>query len=108
MTWRPLPGGTQPDPRPIGDSLDRISQTLGAPSSSALTTIFERWKEIVGPAVAAHSRPLSLARGTLTIGVDQSAWATQLTYLESDLKRRIDEVAGAGAVRRVQVTMRPK
>jgi predicted nucleic acid-binding Zn ribbon protein len=104
--WRPLPG--RPDPKPLTGSLDRISRSLGGPPAAALTTIFERWEDIVGAAVAAHSRPLALRRDTLTIAVDQPGWATQLTYLEADLKRRIDEVAGAGAVRRVKVAVRPK
>ena len=33
---------------------------------------------------------------------------TQLTYLEADLLRRIEEVAGAGAVQRVRVSVRPR
>ncbi len=104
--WRPLSAGP-PDPRPLSDSLDRISQSLGGPSAAALATIFERWETIVGPAVAAHSWPVSLTRDTLTVGVDQPGWATQLTYLETDLIRRIGEVAGP-AVARVRVTVRPK
>lgn len=107
MTWKPLPG-ERPDPRRLSHSLDRISRSLGGPDAGAVAAIFERWEEIVGPAVAAHSRPVSLNRGTLTVAVDQPGWATQLTYLESDLRRRIDEVAGAGAVERVRVNVRPR
>lgn len=105
MTWKPLP--SQPEPRRLGDSLDRISRSLGGPSSTVLAAVFARWEDIVGAAVAAHSWPVSLARGTITIGVDEPGWATQLTYLEADLRRRLDDVAGAGAVRRVRVSVRP-
>ena len=105
MTWKPLPSGSEP--RRLSGSLDRISQSLGGPGASVLATVFARWTDIVGAAVAAYSWPVSLARGTLTIGVDEPGWATQLTYLEADLKRRLDEVAGAGAVPRVRVTVRP-
>jgi predicted nucleic acid-binding Zn ribbon protein len=107
MTWRPLPGRS-PDPRRLGDSLDRISQSLGGPRAAALAAIFEQWETIVGAPVAAHARPVGLARGTLTVAVDEPGWATQLTYLETDLVRRIVEVAGAHTVRRVRVTVRPK
>jgi len=106
VTWRPLPG--RPEPRSLGGSLDRISRSLGGPPAAALTTIFDRWTDIVGEAVAAHSRPLALQRDTLTIAVDQPGWATQLTYLEADLLRRIAETTGADAVRHVRVTVRPK
>jgi predicted nucleic acid-binding Zn ribbon protein len=73
-----------------------------------LATVFARWEDIVGTAVAAHSWPVSLSRGTLTIAVDQPGWATQLTYLETDLRRRLDEVVEAGQVQRVRVTVRPE
>lgn len=105
MTWKPLAGDR--DPRRLEESLDRISASLGAPAASTLATIFDRWEDIVGPAVATHARPLSLLRGTLVIAVDQPGWATQLTYLDTDLRRRIDDVVGPGAVRRTRVTVRP-
>ena len=106
MTWRPL---KQPsEPRKLADSLDRISSALGGPTAGALATIFERWPAIVGPSIAAHARPLTLRRGTLTIAADQSGWATQLTYLEADLKRRINELAGPDQVAAIKVVVRPK
>ena len=106
MTWRPR--RERPEPRKLGGSLDRITQSLGGPTASTLSAVFDRWPTIVGPAVAAHCRPLTLRRGVLTIAADQSGWATQLTYLEADLKRRIDEVAGPGQVAQIKVVVRPK
>ncbi len=107
--WKPLPAdGWRSSPRRLGDSLDRITRSLGGPPAGALATVFSRWAEIVGPAVAAHTEPLSLVRGTLAVAVDQPGWAAQLTYLEADLLRRIAEVAGPAAVQRVRVTVRPR
>lgn len=106
MTWKPL--RSDPGPRRLGGSLDRISRSLGGPAASALAEIFTRWPDIVGTAVAHHSWPVSLVRGALTIGVDEPGWAAQLTYLEGDIRRRLDEVAGAGVVARVRVTVRPQ
>jgi predicted nucleic acid-binding Zn ribbon protein len=109
MTWRPLPGpGGRGEPRPVGESLGRIARHLGAPSPAALTELFDRWDELVGPAVAAHARPLRLARRTLVVVVDQPAWAAQLGWLEADLLRRFDERLGAGVVRSVAVRVRPR
>jgi predicted nucleic acid-binding Zn ribbon protein len=90
----------------VGESLNRVTRDLGGPDAAVLTAIFGRWPDIVGDLLAAHSWPISLSDGALTIGVDQPGWATQLTYLESDLRRRIEEVSGADVVRRVRVTVR--
>jgi predicted nucleic acid-binding Zn ribbon protein len=110
MTWRPLPdpSGARSDPRPLGESLDRVTRSLGGPDAAALSVIFGRWDEVVGAHVAAHAWPLALSEGTLSIAVDQPGWATQLTYLESDLRRRANDLAGPGVVRRVRVSVRPR
>ena len=109
MKWRPLPGEPDPasGPRPLNQSLDRVTRSLGGPEAAVLAAVFGRWEDIVGSAVAAHSWPVSLAEGTLLVAVDQPGWATELSYLEGDLRRRITEVSGADVVRRVRVSVRP-
>ena len=110
MRWRPLPDEPDPaaGPKPLRQSLDRVTRSLGGPEAAVLAAVFGGWDDIVGAVVAAHSWPFTLAEGTLTVGVDHSAWATQLTYLEGELRRRIAEVSGADVVRRVRVTVRPR
>ena len=101
MSWRPLP--EEEGPRPVRDSLDAFARRLGASDAAPLALVFAHWEEIVGPAVAAHARPKSLVRGALVVAVDQPAWATQLRYLGPQLVERIGELAGAGAVERIEV-----
>ena len=108
MSWRPLGGPGGSEPRPVGESLGRISRHLGAPPPSALTAVFDGWEELVGPAVAANTRPLSLRRGVLIVAVEQPAWAAQLAWLESDLLHRFSERLGAGVVTTVSVRVRPR
>ncbi|MDQ6927629.1 MAG: DUF721 domain-containing protein [Actinomycetota bacterium] len=91
----------------MAESLDRLTQGLGGPPSSNLSSLFDRWTDLVGAQVAAHTRPLSLVRGVLSIAVDEPGWATQLTYLENDLVARISTVLGTGQVTRIQVRVRP-
>ena len=82
MTWRPLPNQPGEDqPRRLARSLDDVSRAIGAPPVEVLSVIFSRWEEVVGAAVAAHSRPVSLRRSTLVVSVDHPAWATQLRSL---------------------------
>ena len=108
MTWRPLPGdGRDRDPRPVGESLDRLTRSFGGPSAAALSVIFAAWADVVGPGIAEHARPLSLRGTTLVVGVADPMWRTQLTYLGADLQRRLAEVVGAGVVERIDVRVRP-
>ena len=63
---------------------------------------------LVGPVVADHSWPVSLARGVLVVGVDEPIWHTQLTYLQADILERLGSIAGAAAVTRVEVRVRAR
>lgn len=38
------------------------------------------WPEVVGAAVAAHTRPLSIGRSTLWVATSSAAWAQNLTF----------------------------
>ena len=89
---------------PIGDSLNSVIRSLRNDSSDAVSSsqmasqmsgVFGRWAEAVGDAVAAHVKPVKLAATTLIVEVDDPAWATQLRFLETTLKQRLLEVAGA-------------
>ncbi|MDQ1373660.1 MAG: hypothetical protein QOJ09_998 [Actinomycetota bacterium] len=76
---------------------------MGAPGARTLGAVFGHWDDIVGPAVAAHARPVSLRDGILRVEVDEPGWATQLRYLTPDVIRRCAEVAGAEVVVSVEV-----
>ena len=103
MTWRPLPGPREEDPRPLRESLDAVARSIGASPAEALGRLFGRWPELVGAMVAAHSRPVSLARGVLVVAVDHPCWAAQLQWLQADLLARLAEGLGPGVVSSVTV-----
>ena len=92
----------------MAESLDHVSRALGVPRAGALAAVFGRWEEIVGEAVGAHSRPVSLAAGVLTVAVDDPAWRTHLAYLERDLLRRVGEVAGEGTATSLRLVVRSR
>lgn len=96
------------DPVPIGDSLNNVVRSLRNETSDSVSSspasgqtakqmggIFGRWTEAVGDAVAAHVKPVKLDGAKLIVEVDDPAWATQLRFLETTLKQRLLEVAGA-------------
>ena len=105
--WKPLPGDT-PDPRPVRDSLPGLARSLGAPRPSLLNAIFERWEDIVGPAIAANAWPLRIHEGVLRVGVEQPAWATQLAFLAPELVRKIAAATGDTGIDRVEIKVAPR
>jgi predicted nucleic acid-binding Zn ribbon protein len=109
MTWRPLPSQSGEDrPHELARSLDDVTRSIGAPPAEALSVVFARWEEVVGTAVAAHCRPVSLVRETLVVSVDHPAWATQLRYLGSKILGRITEAVGHEVASRLEVRVGPQ
>jgi len=106
VTWRPLPDPDGPAPRRVADDLDLLVRRFGAPAGRVTADVFTRWDEAVGPAVAAHARPLALRGTTLVVGVDAPAYATQLRMLVPQLLARLGELAGPGAIEGVDVRVR--
>jgi predicted nucleic acid-binding Zn ribbon protein len=93
---------------PIGESLNSVVRSLrhestdsvsASPTASQMASqmgsVFGRWAEAVGDAVANHVTPVKLDGTKLVVEVDDPAWATQLRFLETTLKQRLLEVAGA-------------
>ncbi len=90
-------------PRRVSDSLARISRDLDLAGPDAFGIVVARWAEVVGPAVAARTRPRSLRGGVLAVAVDDGAWATQLRYSEADVIARF--AAFGVPIERLRVTV---
>jgi predicted nucleic acid-binding Zn ribbon protein len=85
----------------MGESLDRVAASLGIDHG-----LLTDWAQLVGPALAEHTRPRGLREGTLIVLVDDPAWATQLRWLEADLVARLNELVGPDRVQRIEVRVR--
>jgi predicted nucleic acid-binding Zn ribbon protein len=91
------------DPDRLGAAIEGLIDARGWQESAAVGSVFGRWAEIVGPELAAHTRPDGLADGELTVTADSTAWATQVRLLAAQLVRRLNAELGHGTVQRVKV-----
>jgi predicted nucleic acid-binding Zn ribbon protein len=64
------------------------------------------WKDVVGGVAARHSKPLALEGRTLIVEVESPRWAGALEAQDAQIRSRLDERLGEGAVG--QVVYRPK
>ena len=94
------------EPRPISQSVDRVLRSLGNPGIEASRTVFSHWTELVGEAVAAHARPVSLDGGCLLVVVDDPAYATSFRYEHAGLLARFAKDLGPDVVSRIDVRVR--
>ena len=91
------------DPEALNTAIAGLIDARGWRLAAAAGSVFGRWEQIVGPELAAHTRPDGLADGELTVTADSTAWATQVRLLAATLVRRVNAELGDGAVKRVKV-----
>jgi predicted nucleic acid-binding Zn ribbon protein len=91
------------DPQRLGLAIGGLLDQRGWQQRAAIGSVFGRWAEIVGPDLAAHTRPDTFADGELAVTADSTAWATQVRLLAPQLVRRLAAELGDGTVRRVKV-----
>ena len=77
------------DPQQIGFALDELINTRDWRQELAEGNIFSDWEKIVGSEIAAHSLPISIVDGRLTIQTSSTAWATQLNIISTELLKTI-------------------
>ncbi len=91
------------DPQPLQAAIDGLLDDQGWRTAAAVGSVFGRWEQIVGAALAAHTRPGGFANGELLVIADSTAWATQVRLLRAQLVRRLNAELGDGTVTEVKV-----
>ena len=95
--------GRREDPQPLGVAIEGLLDDQGWRTSAAVGSVFGRWEQIVGDALAAHTRPGGFTDGELLVIADSTAWATQVRLLRAQLIRRLNSELGDGTVTGVRV-----
>ncbi len=80
--------------RPLSEGLSAVLGSLKGGDVRTVKGIFGTWDEAVGEVIARHARPVRIDRGVLTVEVDEPGWATQLRFLEGEIRGRLQAVGG--------------
>jgi len=62
---------------------------------------FQLWNGIVGPKVAAHTKPLKIQDNIFFVKVDNSAWSNELSFFKKDIIKKINEGVGMRIIKDV-------
>ena len=94
-------------PIELADALERVLGSLGAPSADLLSTVFERWEEVVGSDAARHCRPVAVEGDRLVVLAFDTTWASELRWLADRVVARINEMSGTERLRSMTVKVAP-
>jgi Dna[CI] antecedent DciA-like protein len=84
--------------RSLGTILQTVVHRHGLASKLLEHQLLQRWPEIAGPQIAAHSRPDQIRFRKLTLFVQSSVWLQQLLFLKASLIEKINAQAGSPIV----------
>jgi predicted nucleic acid-binding Zn ribbon protein len=90
---------------PLGDVLAAYLDRSGMNERIEEAQVVPEWADRVGPAIAAITRPLSVSRGTLQVGVRSSAWMMELHMMEREIVRQLNAGREKALIRRVRFVM---
>ena len=98
----------RPSPEPIASTLRRFLDQQGLAKRVGQATALEAWPAVVGPAVAAAARPLSVTSdGTLIVAVRSSAWMNELSLMERDLLEALNRANPSAPLSRIRWQIAP-
>ena len=73
----------------------------------AQATVIPDWPALVGPQIARVTEPMSVtAQGTLFVAVTTNAWMTELSLMEPELLRRLNQRTGRLQIRKIRWQIR--
>ncbi len=98
---------TGDEPIELADALERVLSSLDAPPADLLSTVFQRWEEVVGTDVARHCRPVAVEGERLVILASDSVWASEVQWLADRVLARINEMSSTERLQSVTVRVRP-
>jgi predicted nucleic acid-binding Zn ribbon protein len=98
-------GAENQEPPRVIDALDAIRREFRMGAPSEIDALLAGWDDLVGAALAAHSRPQTVRGGVLVVLADSAAWAGQLRYLDQVLVERIAAELPQVTVREVRVSV---
>jgi predicted nucleic acid-binding Zn ribbon protein len=90
------------------EAVSAVMKRLGLEERLWMTTIETEWPELVGEAVAKHTRPGTLESGRLVVFVDSSVWLSEIRrYGMSQMLSNLRNRYGARRVRSVVLRLDP-
>lgn len=98
---------TGDEPIELADALERVLSSLDMPPPDLLSSVFQRWEEVVGAEVARHCRPAAVEGDRLIVLASDSVWASEIQWLADHVLARINEMSSSQRLRSLTVRVRP-
>ena len=82
-----------------GDLVDKLLKGLGLDERLQQYRALIIWEEVVGPQIAARTRPIRIREGVLEVNVDQPTWRQQLQLMKPKILAQLNAELGKATIK---------
>ena len=82
-----------------GDLVDKLLKGLGLNERLQQYRALIIWEEVVGPQIAARTRPIRIREGVLEVNVDQPTWRQQLQLMKPKILAQLNAELGKATIK---------
>ena len=94
-------------PKKLGDVMGTVLTKAGISERIAQAQVIPDWRSLVGEQIARVTEPLSVTpQGTLFVSVTTNSWMTELSLMEPQLLKRLNERTGKLQIKRIRWQIR--
>lgn len=101
------PGSVADGGIPIGKLISPLLKTVKLDEQCRLGILEEKWPEVVGKVLAAHTRPGTLVNKVLAVYVDSSPWLSEIHRLQRELLVKVQKTFGDTTVKALRLQLDP-
>ena len=82
-----------------GDLVDKMLKGFGLDEKLHQYRALIVWEDVVGPQIAARTRPVRIREGILEVNVDQPTWMQQLQLMKPKILSQLNEHLGKATIK---------
>jgi predicted nucleic acid-binding Zn ribbon protein len=93
-------------PRKLGEVITAWLASSGLEKGLGKGRLLDEWESLVGPRIAAVSRPVDVRGETLLLEVEDPSWRSELSMMQERLLETISERQGLPGIKRIRFIAR--
>jgi predicted nucleic acid-binding Zn ribbon protein len=78
----------------LGEVLRGLLNSWGVDGKIREQGAVHRWKQVVGPRIAAHTEAVRVADGKVYVRTTSSAWKNELVFMKAEIIDRLNQTVG--------------
>jgi hypothetical protein len=94
--------GASASEKKIAALLPKVMKEMGLDRKRGELEILKVWNNLLDPNITKHAQPANIARGTLFVNVDNSAWLDEIVrYRRKEILTRLQTAFGKEAIQKI-------